>query len=74
MPDEATRQAAAGPSWLAGERPRAAWGQIAEVRVYNALAAAAVECVVISRLLALAGGLAGEKPRAAWGQIAEVRV
>jgi hypothetical protein len=32
MPDEATRQAAAGPSWLAGEKPRAAWGQIAEVR------------------------------------------
>jgi hypothetical protein len=31
MPDEATRQAAAGPNWLSGERPRAAWGQIAEV-------------------------------------------
>lgn len=30
MPEEATRQAAAGPGWMAGERPRAAWGQIAE--------------------------------------------
>lgn len=35
MPEEATRQAAAGPGWMAGERPRAAWGQIAEVTVVS---------------------------------------